>query len=493
MTKKTNRGIKPVNEQKITALREQIMLIERDYWITQTKLLPHQQEVWDACSQTKRKMFNWEHLTVPKNKFVVMQWGNGVGKSFTLYYTTACFAIGRQWAKYNLPYVGSRKKIMIVTQSSWNVTEYVEPYLLGENSPCRIPPEMIAPWGIKRGSECVKSIKLTNGCLITIKTVEQGQKRLVGANPDMLVVDEPIEKDEVWNELIARLRSPKAFLLYWFTPINWFNASYYFLYEQESEKIRDTTRIIRCRSTENVYQDHTALLGLSETEKKMRIDGDFTPLTGLVYYAFDRNRHLIPPVNPKTMWEWTRFVWGLDFWTVHPFWFAAIAIDKDNRKYLFDSVKASNLSLKEIRDEVWKIEKKWGIKFERITADSAGKRERLELWLLWLKTEKAKKWKDLETWEKGRTSSILLINNEFKNDKILIGWERDGINDEFVKELQNHCYAPSGNWVIKENDDILDAFRYAYIDIKKEKVKTVAEKRFEEKWGVKNNNKFKSY
>jgi phage terminase large subunit-like protein len=31
---------------------------------------------------------------------------------------------------------------------------------------------------------------------------------------DLLVIDEPVEKDEVWNELIARLRSPKAQLLY---------------------------------------------------------------------------------------------------------------------------------------------------------------------------------------------------------------------------------------------------------------------------------------
>lgn len=478
-----------INQQKVIELKKKITTIERDYWITQTKLLPHQQEVFDSCKLTKRKVFNWEKLTVPKNKFTVMQGGNGVGKSFTLYYITALFAIGRQYKKYWLPYIWSRKKIMIVTQSSWNVTEYVEPYLLWEYSPCRIPPDLIEK--ITRGSECVKSIKLKNWCLITIKTVEQWQKRLVGANPDMLVVDEPIEKDEVWNELIARLRSPIAFLLYWFTPINWFNASYYFLYEQPSSEVRESTSIIRCKSTQNVYQDHSALLWLSEKEKKMRLEGEFTPLTGLVYYAFDRQRHLVPPIHPKTMWPNTRYVWGLDFGTDHPFWFAAIAIDWDGRKYVFDSVKAANLSLREIRDEIWKIEKRWGIKFERITADSAGKRERLELKLLWVETEKAKKWRNMETWEKGRTSSILLVNTDFHNDKILIGWERDGINDEFVKELQNHTYSRAWNWAVnKTNDDILDAFRYAFIDIPRKPVKTWVEKLYEEKYWVEQYNKF---
>ena len=100
----SNYGAKTINEKKIIELREKIMIIERDYWVTQTKLLPHQQSVWDACAETKRKVFNGESLSVPKNKFVVMQWGNGVWKSFTLYYIVTCFAIGRQYSKYNIPY-----------------------------------------------------------------------------------------------------------------------------------------------------------------------------------------------------------------------------------------------------------------------------------------------------------------------------------------------------------------------------------------------------
>jgi hypothetical protein len=60
----------------------------------------------------------------------------------------------------------------------------------------------------------LKEIRLKNGTSISFRTVEQGQGRLVGSNPDLLVIDEPIDNDEVFFELLARLRSPTAQLLY---------------------------------------------------------------------------------------------------------------------------------------------------------------------------------------------------------------------------------------------------------------------------------------
>ncbi len=479
MIVKDKKLAKPINEQKIKDLTEKIRLIEQNYGITNTKLLPHQQEIMDGAKETKRAWVRDRYITVPKNKYVVMQGGNGVGKSFTLYYLTALYAMGRQCSKYSLPYIGAKKNIFIVTQSNSNIRDYVEPYLLWPWSPCRIPPELIKK--VSRWPEAIKSIELINWCKITLKTVEQWQKRLVGSNPDLLVIDEPVEKDEVWNELLARLRDPKAQMLYWFTPINGYNASYYFLYEQLSKKVRNTTFLRVYTSTENTYQDHTTLDGMTEKERKMRLYGQFTPLTGLVYNEFEKHNNTITNVSPKSLWP-CRYYAGLDFGTSHPFWFVAVAVDEDWHHYVFDSATGSDVLLKDIADRIKDIKKKWGVEFEYIVADTAGKRERLELKQYGISTVPADKWAKGANGESNRRASIMRMNQLLHDGNLLIGEEQI----ELIKEFSTHAYAKSGmdGKVIKENDDLLDALRYCIFSIKQPKLKTADMSAFEEKWGV---------
>ena len=469
-----------VNKTKIEDLSKKIREIEKNYNIVNTELLPHQQEMLEGTKERKKIIIRGRQVIVPKNKYVVMQGGNGVGKSFTLYYLTALYAIWRQGAKYNLPYIGIKKNIIIVTQSNSNVRDYVEPYLLWDKSPCRIPPELIEK--VLKGPDAIKGILLTNGCKITIKTVEQWQKRLVGANPDLLVIDEPVEKDDVWNELLARLRDPKAQMLYWFTPINGYNASYYFLYEQRSQKVTDATFLRVYTSTANTYQDHSTLDGMTEKERKMRLYGQFTPLTWLVYPQFEKAENVMENVSPKKLWRCRYYAW-LDFGTSHPYWFVAVAVDEDWHHYVFDSATWSDVLLKDIAAKIKEIKKRWWIEFEYIVADTAGKRERLELKEYWIDTKPADKWAKGANWESNRRTSIMRIN-QLLYDWALFVWDE---NIELIKEFSTHAYAKSWrDWVvIKENDDLLDALRYCIFSIKLPSQQTKQMTAFEEKWWIK--------
>jgi len=449
-------------------LREKVYIVKRDYWITTSKLLPHQKDMFDIATSTYRAWFNKSYIRAPKFKYVTLQGWNWVGKSFWLYYMLTRYAIWKQAKAYKLDYIWEKKNIFIVTQSGSNVRDYVEKYLLGDFSPCRIPPDLIEK--IIRGSDHIKEIRLKNWCVITIKTVEQWQKRLVWWNPDLLVIDEPIENDEVWGELLARLRSPKAQMLYWFTPVNWFNASYYFLYEQADEMIRRRTYIWKFSSYLNTTQDHSTLNAFSENERAVRLHGEFMPKSWLVYNQFDRYVNIIPRIAIKNLWP-CKYYWGLDVWVKHPTWFVAIAVDQDWRYIVFDEFKWSNLLVRNIARNIKLIERNNNIKFDKIIIDSAWQREKLELAQHWINCVNARKQSRWDNNEKNRVAWIMRMN-QFFHDWMLLIYDKCV---ELIKELWVHSYKDwwTKDWdVNKVNDDIIDAARYClfYLKPPKEKV-----------------------
>jgi hypothetical protein len=451
----------------INSEREKILIVKRDYWITTTKLLPHQQDLMNITIKSAQVWFHDKYIIWHDKKYVVFQAWNWAWKSFWLYYMTTRYAIWKWASKYKLDYIWEKKNIFIVTQSGSNVRDYVEKYLLWDFSPTRIPPDLIDK--IVRWSDHIKEIRLKNWCVITIKTVEQGQKRLVWWNPDLLVIDEPIENDDVWWELLARLRSPKAQMLYWFTPVNWYNASYYFLYEQNDEVIRRRTHIGKYSSLENTTQDHSTLNAFSENERAVRLYWEFMPKAWLVYNQFSRYDNVIPTANIKNLWN-CRYFWWLDVWVKHPTWFTAVAVDEDWRYIVFDEFKWSNLLVKEIAKKIKMIEAKHKIKFEKIVIDSAWQREKLELKQHWIICENARKQQKWEWWEKNRVAWILRMNQLF-SDWFLILMDRCV---SLIKELWVHAYKDwwTRDWEVKkENDDVIDSLRYVLWFLKPPKEK----------------------
>lgn len=466
---------------QINKLREQVYTVQRDYSITTTKLQPHQQEVMEAAIDTMSVYFNHSVIRWHRYKYVIMQAWNGAWKSFTLYYLTARYAIWKNAKDYWLPYIWEKKNIFIVTQSWSNVRDYVEKYLLWDFSPTRIPPDLIEK--ITRWSDHIKEIKLKNGCVITIKTVEQWQKRLVWWNPDLLVIDEPVDKDDVWDELLARLRSPKAQLLYWFTPINWYNKSYYFLYEQRDDETRKRTFIGKYASTENKTQDHSALKSFSDEEQKIRMYGEFSPKAGLVYSSFRRENNIIPAMKVSELGE-CRFYAGLDVWVRHPTGFVAIAVDAGGRHIVFEEMKKSNMLIKDLAQYIKDVQKKHKIKFEKIVIDSAGQRERLELKQYGIQTENARKQQKWANWENNRRAWILRVNQLFNDCNLIIF---DNCVD-LIKEITTHSYKDSESAkdgeVNKINDDVIDALRYVLFYLKPPKSEKWLEAWFNRKFNA---------
>lgn len=87
--------------------------------------------------------------------------------------------LGHDALKYGLPFLGVKKEIWIATESGSNVQSVIEPYLLGEGSSTRIPPEEID--GVPHmDNKILKGFSLKNGTHVSVKTYEQGYKKFQG-------------------------------------------------------------------------------------------------------------------------------------------------------------------------------------------------------------------------------------------------------------------------------------------------------------------------
>lgn len=463
-------------ERKLELIRLLEILDNRKkyYSILETQLQPHQfQVIWDFL---EKWVYDWK--TLPKNKFILFQGWNGAGKTALLMYVTVLLALWTTWKKYWLPYIWSKKNIRLVTKSSANVTWTFQPYLLWDYSKFRIPPDEVVK--VRNDNWVIKEIHLANKCVIHIKTYDQGRERVQWGNPDFVWVDEePIDK-WVWDELMLRVRENQSQMLISMTPLSWLTPIYSFFYEWADMWKNERRKKYLVSSLENKHADHSWVLLLDEETQKMRLYGQFVPPTWLVYKSFIRKKHMIEHINPEELWDWVRYYCWIDFWVNHPTWFVIMAVDLDWHIYIFDGFKWKELSLDEMASMIKEKTRKYNIEY--IIWDTAAKRERFELWKLWVKILPADKFSKWENNQSNRNSWITKVNTLFKNNKLFIS---ENMKD-LVDELEKHAYKEwNRNWdVIKENDDLLDAVRYCIFSLKEWKPKTEAQKKFETKYSV---------
>ena len=438
------------SQQEIEILYNKILERKKNYWIID--FVPHekQQLLIDAIS----KLHNVEGNLLPVYTWLLFQWGNWAWKTAIALYIAVLFALWNLTKEYNLPYIGSKKKIFIWTESGENLKNSIMPYLTWEFSNIRIPPEAIKK--INQDNWIVKRITLHNWCIINFFTYDQGRKRIQGTNGDLYLLDEEPVDTAIFTEALARTRNKWVQMLLSFTPLSGYTASYEYFYEQESEKIRERSYVQLVNSNDNHHADHTWADWLTPQERKMRLEWLFTPPSGLVYPNFNRDKHTLPYFDPKELGN-VRFYAGLDFWVSHPMAFTPIAVDEDENLYIFDLIYESELLIKDLAKKIREMEAKYWIEFEYIIADSAGKRERTELKNYWIDTVAADKWSKGENWDSNRRAWIMKVNQLLHDGKIYIA---DHLK-EAIKEFENHHYKDwwKKDWQVEKiQDDFLRTF-----------------------------------
>lgn len=98
---------KEERRQQLVALADLLEKRKKYYGIVDTVLgITKQQEVIQLL----------ERVT-DRYKWYLYYGGNGSGKTFLGAYVTVCLALGRDTKRYNLPFLGEKKNIWVVTKS----------------------------------------------------------------------------------------------------------------------------------------------------------------------------------------------------------------------------------------------------------------------------------------------------------------------------------------------------------------------------------------
>jgi len=466
------------HKREVKELYELIKKRKQYYWIVDFKAQEHQQPLIDNISKVINE--NWELL--PKYRFLLFQWWNGAGKTNIALYIVVLFLMGELTKEYGIPYIWTKRRIYVWTKSGSNLKNTIETYLLGDYSNIRIPPEVIK--SVNRDNWTIKTIVLKNWNSVNFFTYDQWYERIQWTNWDLYLLDEEPKDSKIFTEAIARIRWKRAQMFLSMTPLSWYTPVYEFFYEQDEDSM-DWKEIIEksyvqiVSSLDNKMIDHTWTKWLTEDEKKMRVQWAFSPATWLVFPNFDRNKHTVEYFDPHELEDVKFYAW-LDFWVEHPTAFTPIAVDWDWKLYIFDLIYESNLLIKDLAKRIKGIEKKYDIEFEEIIADSAGKRERIELEQYWVKTVGADKRSKWENDLSNRRAWIMKVNQLLYDNKLFIA---DNLKPA-IKEFENHSYKEwwKKDWdVNKVNDDFLDSLRYFIFSYKAPKYESKKKKEFEKK------------
>ena len=448
-------------QELIKELRER----KTDFPIVDFELQEHQQAIEDAIAKRNP---DW----TPFYKFVVMIWGNGWGKTIVWAYITSEKALGKVGVeKYWLRDLGHAIKCKIVTSTGNQIVENLEPYLLWTDVDdgwvdvydlLKIP-QCEIKGKPRKEKDVLKNIKLKSGAKIMFWTYDQWQARLQWGSPDFTWLDEVPERWSDFRELIRWTRNPMAQFLITFTPTNYNQKIYNWIFDnddgsKDAEYGSGRKFVTQVDSLKNKKWDHSWMKWLSDEELQIVRFWKFVPPTWLVYKSFSRPQNVMEYFHPRELWNDLRFYWALDFGVKHPMAFLFIAVDSDNHVYIFDMIYESNLLLKDLMTKVDEKKKDYWIDFEWIVADSQDARSRTELKELWMRTIKSNKRSKWENQMSNRKAWIMKINQMLNLWEIIVSDKCQAL----ISEFEIHHYAEKGQdgTVVKEDDDALDALRY---------------------------------
>lgn len=147
--------------------------------------------------------------------------------------------------------------------------------------------------------------QLSNGGIIKFKNYEQEADKWAGDDYDLIWLDEQPPHD-IWKECLLRIIDRDGGILLTMTPIKGMTWVYPEVWENNG------VGGIECFLMDMDINPHLSqaakdvvLANLTEQEKKIRKEGKFVALHGLVYPQFNESKHVIEPFEIPREWKTT--------------------------------------------------------------------------------------------------------------------------------------------------------------------------------------------
>lgn len=191
----------------------------------------------------------------------------------------------------------------------------------------------------------------------------------------MWLDEEPTDGD-VFMEANARMRKLECQMLVTMTPLSGITRVAEYLVNTEDEGLRNKVMVKRVSSMDNPFTDKSWTLGLTDEERRLRVDGTFENPTGLVYSCFHRDTCVMDSglIHPHLG---CKYYAGVDFGVSHPTAVVFVVEDQYGYMQVYKEWRKSNASLSEIAQVISREDAL--VHLQYVVRDSASAREGLEL------------------------------------------------------------------------------------------------------------------
>ncbi len=188
----------------------------------------------------------------------------------------------------------------------------------------------------KSWMERSKTLTLNNGSKIEFMSANQEREKFQGTSRDGLWIDEEIDKD-IWQECRMRLIDRGGRSILTLTPINGMTWVYDDIYLKADCK---ETEVVTAQINENPHINPAEIEfiadGLNEEEKRVRLNGEFVCMHGLVYKEYhDTTPHVIDPFPIPP--DWTRYI-GIDPHLRTETAVVMLACNRDGDLFVYDEI-----------------------------------------------------------------------------------------------------------------------------------------------------------
>jgi phage terminase large subunit-like protein len=245
-----------------------------------------------------------EKIHRSRHKITLVLGGNRTGKTYSGVAEAILYALGREtYAEVPNP----PNLVWYVVPTSSTYKDAVEPIL-----------ETFMPWKhVVRHDRKYNEFKFDNGSVLAIKSSDQRQRRLVGANVDFVVVDEPTPK-VVFDELTARTISSNGRVLHILTPVDekidtwlWVRDELYVPWQIGERKDIDVIHMPVVDEDGNPAVPHLTNEQVEQMERQYpdpavraaRMYGEFVVRGGLVFSGYDKDVNLVKRFDVPEHWH----------------------------------------------------------------------------------------------------------------------------------------------------------------------------------------------